>query len=173
MSPTLIVEYNEDEHRKVTAFLEGLRNRLDGPTGHDQIQDILLKHLEPLVERERAILEPHNKSGALSGSLIARKGTGDLPGTVSVFSAPTATNTMLMDTWGLRGRMQQKNKLASMGKFKGRKRVFYGTIVHQGHGNAAPVPFASQAVEALGEQATEAAAADILKLITGEESSNG
>jgi hypothetical protein len=169
MSPTLYIQMDEEEHEKFTAFLEGLKDRLVGPSARDRLLPVLLKHLEPLVESERAYLEPHNKSGALSASLTARSGTGDNPGTVSVFSAPTATNTLLEETWGLRGRLQQRKWAANLKPTRTRKRVFYGPIVHQGHGNAAPVPFAAQAVEALGDQAAESAAEDIMEAVIGED----
>jgi hypothetical protein len=168
MGANLIIDFDEDQKESLTAFLDGLRDRLNGPTARQQITPILLKHLEPLVEKEREILEPHNKSGALSASLTARAGSGDNSNTVSVFSAPTATNTILANTWGLRGRMQQKGWAANLRPTKTRKRVFYGAIVHQGHGNAEAIPFADEAAEALGDQAAESAAEDVLKLLMPE-----
>src|ERR1019366_685488 len=108
MSPNLEIRFDDGDQEKLTAFLEGVADRLNGPTARQQIVSILIKHLQPIVAREREILDPHNKSGALSASLTARAGSGDNPGTASAFSAPTATNAMLLDTWGLQGRKQQK-----------------------------------------------------------------
>lgn len=88
-----------------------------------------------------------------------------------------------MSTWGTRGRAQQKRWAAGLTGKKGRKRIFYGTIVHQGHRivkrnasgqlydtgkRAKAVPFASQAVDALGNQQADAASEAIIKHILGD-----
>jgi hypothetical protein len=109
---------------------------------------------------------------------MARSGGGDKAGTISVFSAPTATSKELQATWGLRGRKQQRDWAAGITGKRGKSRVFYGIYVHQGHeiishGRATgkftkPVPFAAQAVESLGDSESEAAASEVLKHIMGD-----
>lgn len=184
MSLTLSVLIDEGDVDRFAAWCKGVGDRA---TGRGEIIPILLSHLEPMVASEKAFLAPHSKSGALAGSLQARAGTGDRPGTMSVFSAPTATAGLLRATWGKHGRKQQRAWAAKL-KPKGRRKVFYGPIVHQGHRivergpdgllrqirtrsgkiRTDPVPFARQAVEAMGDQQAEAAAGEIMDRILGD-----
>jgi hypothetical protein len=147
----------------------------------DELLPIMLDHLQPLVSSEKSYLSSHSKSGALEAGLAARAGAGDREGTISVFSNPSATAKQLEKTWGTRGRFQQRNWAAGL-RGAGRRRIFYGPIVHQGHRvvrrNAqgdlydtgavtTPVPFAQQAVDALGDQQAEACALAICDHILG------
>ena len=174
--PTLTLLMDEGDLQRYTDFIHGMEKR----AARDELLPILKPNLGTVVEEEHSILEPHNKSGALSLSLKARSGTGDREGTMSVFAAPTATVKQLQSTWG-RGRAQQRRWAANMSG-KGRRRVFYGPMVHQGHrivkrnaqgvlyeakGHADPVPFAADAMAAKGEEAAEKAATEILDHIMG------
>lgn len=166
-----------EDVERFTAFLDGVGRK----ASREELLPILKEHFEPVVAEEKAILADHTESGALVQSLSARAGPGDRPGTMSVFSAPTATTKQLQSTWG-KGRWQQRKWAAGL-KTKGRRKVFYGNIVHQGHRivkrNAqgqlydtgrmtTPVPFAAEAMAAVGEAQSEAAAEALLKHIWGE-----
>lgn len=159
------------------AFCEGIGRR----ASREELLPILQKHLEPLVEHEKGTLSGHSESGALAGSLRARSGTGDRPGTMSVFAAATATPSMLRKTWGLHGRKQQRGWAASLAP-RGRRKVFYADFVEKGHRiihinkfgersesetPATPVLFAQQAAEALGDTEADAAATEVLEHILG------
>ena len=166
MAASLVVEFDDVGREQVLNYYEELRQRAT----RTEIAPLLVGALEPLVASERAYLGGHSRSGALVASLTARSGGGDRPGTVTAFSVPTATAATLRATWG-RGRKQQQRWVAALNG-RGRRRVFYGDIVHQGHrivrrgkvvGQVAAIPFAQQAVEALGDQQAEAAAEAILK----------
>ena len=174
--PTLTLLMDEGDLQRFRDFLNGMEKR----AARSELLPILKRNLEPVVAAEQSILSPHNKSDALSLSLKARSGTGDRDGTMSAFAAPTATVKQLQSTWG-RGRAQQRRWAANM-TGKGRRRVFYGPMVHQGHRvvkrNALgvlydtgkvtqPVPFASDAMATTGEQAAEQAATEILDHIMG------
>jgi hypothetical protein len=174
---TILIEIDDDLAKEaILNWYEGMAER----AAHAEIAPLLVEALQPLVASERAYLGSHNKSGALSGSLAARSGSGDRPGTVTAFSSPTATVKDLKAAWGS-GRAQQRRWAKGLSG-KGRRKIFYGNIVHQGHkvmrrgadgalhvvGKADPVPFAQQAVDALGEQAAEAAAEAITKHVIGE-----
>jgi hypothetical protein len=142
---------------------------------------ILKAGLDPMVASEKSFLAPHSKSGALGGSLQARAGSGDRPGTVSMFAAATATVKQIQATWGAKGRKQQRGWHGAL-KGKGRVKVFYADYVHKGHrivktrangetylaGKAAPVPFAQQAVDALGDAQAEKVARAVLDHILGD-----
>jgi hypothetical protein len=172
MNLTLTLLMDRADVEKFTAYL--------GAMGRRASRDALLPKLKdafvPLVQAELANLSGHVVSGALVSSLSARAGAGDRPGTMSVFSSPTATVKQLQATWG-KGRRQQQGWASRLSAKGGRRRIFYGPIVHQGHRivvrgsdgklrdtgkRIAPVPFASQAVEAMGESQAEAAAGMIL-----------
>ena len=178
---TIQILINEEDVRSFDAFINGIATRAEDV---DKVRDILKEHLEPLVQSEKTFLSDHTQSGALSSSLSARSGGGraDRPGTISVFSAPTATAGMLRSTWGKHGRAQQRRWAAGLAA-RGRAKVFYGEILHRGHnvvkrnkegqlyvaGKAAPVPFAQQAVDALGDVQAEAAAEAIMSFIWGKD----
>lgn len=177
MPATLTILMDEQDMQRFTAFCDAMGRR----TSRAELLPILKEGLEPLVSSEKSTLASHNKSGALSTSLTARSGSGDRPGTISVFSAPTATVKQLQATWGS-GRKQQRGWAAGLSG-KGRRQVFYGPIVHQGHRivkrgkdgqlhdtgkRTTPVPFAHQAAESLGESQAEAIAEAILTHIVGE-----
>lgn len=181
MPSTISILLDPADIQKFTDFYADMENRL---RNRQAMVSILLKHLDPLVVSERSYLSSHDKSGALSLSLRARAGSGDRPGTISVFSSPTATVKELQSTWGsLRGRTQQKRWLARMSG-KGRRLIRYGNIVALGHKivkrNAAgdlyevdrrpvdPIPFAQQAVDSIGDAEAEAAANDVLGYIFGD-----
>ena len=160
-----------------TAYYDEVGRKLS----RSEMTPILKEHLEPMVESEKSYLAPHSKSGALAGSLAARAGSGDRPGTVSVFAAATATPAMLQATWG-RSTAQKRGFMASMKSRKGRRKVFYADFVEKGHrivktradgatylaGKAEPVPFAQQAVDALGDAQAEKAATEVLNFILGD-----
>ena len=85
---------NEEDVRNFTSYVDGMGRR----ASRDQLLPILKKHFEPVVAAERQFLSGHSRSGALMTSLVARTGAGDKPGTMSVFSAPTATTKQLQKT---------------------------------------------------------------------------
>ena len=164
MSLTLTLLMDPADVEKFTAYLEGMKTRAErGP-----VMAKLLEAFAPVAAAEQAFLRGggHVISGALVSSLTARAGgvSRDNPGTISVFSAPTATTRMLMKTWRVSRRKQQREWTLKE-KLSARQRVFYGPIVHQGHGNASPIPFASSAMDELGEQQAEVASESILELI--------
>jgi hypothetical protein len=170
---------DENDVRLFTSFLEGMERR----TARQLILPILQRNLEPLVASERSYLSSHIKSGALSQSLSSRIAGGgrDRPNVMTAFSAPTATSQQLESTWrGLSARKQQRGwALPKKGR---RARVFYGPIVHQGHRvvkrnqsgelydtgkRVAALPFAQQAMDAMGDSNGELAATEIMNLIVG------
>ena len=172
MSLTMHLLVDQEDMDRLAVYMESIGERLKA---RQEILPILTKYFEPLAAQERSYLEtdtnkagdPHVISGALDASLTARSGSGDRAGTVSVFSAPTATTKTLMETWrGANGRKQQRGWQLKE-KMSARQRVFYGPIVHQGHGAAKAYPFAQQAVDALGETNAEAAAQELLNHIVG------
>lgn len=179
MSMTIPILVDQQDVEQFTSFLEGMERR----TARQQLVPIMKQYLEPLVEKEKEYLGDHTVSGALSESLAARSGAGDRANTISVFSAPTATTKQLQATWGAQGRAQQKGWASRLKPKRGRRRVFYGPIVHQGHrivkrnaagelydtgDKTAPVPFASQATDALAEQKSEALSEALLRHILGD-----
>ena len=181
MSQMITIEFDETDMARVVVYFDAVAHRLEGESAKQELTPILLEALQPLIESEKGFLSGHNKSGALAGSLIGRAGRGDYPGTVSVYSAPTAKASTLKVAWA-GGRKQQRGWAAKL-KPKGLRSVFYGAIVHQGHRivkrNAAgelyatggvvdPIPFARQAVESKGDQQMEAAAEAVLdKIVNG------
>ena len=168
--------------------LERLRDFIDVMSrrvARAELLPIMKSHLEPVAASERAFLSGggHNKSGALSVGLKARAGGGDRPGTISVFIAPTATKKQLITKWG-QGRPQQQRwaRKLSQSPSKGKRAVFYGPIVHQGHRivkrradgtlydtgkRTKPVPFAAAAAEAMGQRQADKMADALLTHITG------
>ncbi len=165
MNLNIAFSMNEADVENVNHYIDVMGKR--AMDGGGAIKAILLKHLEPMVAAEKVYLAPHSKSGALEASLQARAGTGDRPGTISVFAAPSATTATLRQTWG-QGRAQQRRWFNKIPKDKrGRTAVFYGPIVHQGHGNAAPVPFAADTVDSMGDAAMDDAAEEVLNYIVG------
>ena len=176
MSVAVSILVDPQDIQRVTDYLASMERR----TGRAELLPILKEGLEPVVAAEKSYLSSHSKSGALEQSLAARSGSGDRKGTLSVFAAPTATVKLLKETWG-KGRRQQQG-WASRLQGKGRRKVFYGPIVHQGHRivkrnaqgelydtgkRTQPVPFAQQAVDAMGEQQAEWIAEQILDRILG------
>ena len=131
-----------------------------------EILPIMLDAMGPVVAEEKSNLAGHSKSGALEASLKARSGGGDRPGTISVFSTPTATRAMLRKRWG-KGRAQQRKWAAGSSLIGGgRKSVFYARFLEGGHdlvrngekvGHVEPYPFAAPAMPTLEEQAEIAA----------------
>lgn len=177
MTLSLPIIMNEQDVAHFTAFVDGMGRR----TSRDQLLPILKKHFEPVVAKEKSYLAKHTRSGALITSLSARSGAGDRPGVMSVFSAPTATTKQLQRTWG-KGRSQQRVWAAKLKKSRGRRRIFYGPIVHQGHRivvrnskgqlidtgkKTKPIPFALQAMATIGEDNAERAAEEMLDHILG------
>jgi len=178
---SLVVRIAMDE-RDLAAFTEYC-DTMGKKLARKELLPILLEHLEPMAASERDFLEDHTISGALALSLRARSGSGDRPGTISAFSAPTATVKQLQSRWGA-GRKQQRKWAAGLAGASGRRAVFYGPIVHQGHRivkrnkagelvdtgkQVAPVPFAQQAVDAMGDEQAEAAGQQILDYIFGDD----
>ncbi len=180
MNMTLTLLITDDEIAKFTSFMEGMAKR----TRREKILPILQRHLEPVVQRERDIMSPRSKSGALVASLSARVagGKADRPNTMTAFSAPTATSKQLEATWRGATARRQQTKWA-LPKKRRRGRVFYAPIVHQGHRivkrNAAgelydtgkttrAVPFAEEAMDALGESEGSAATEEIMDQVLGE-----
>jgi hypothetical protein len=171
--PTFSLLVDPGDIARFTAFCDGIGRK----ASREELLPILEKHLQPLVDREKAILSNHTQSGALAASLSARSGAGDRPGTMSVFSAATATKATLQKTWGHGN--AAKRAWASETAKRGRRKVFYADWVEKGHriikvnkagkrseaGHADPVFFAQQAAEALGDQEAEAAANEIMEHI--------
>jgi hypothetical protein len=159
-------------------FADWLRD-MGRRTSRQELLPILKGFMDPAVEEERGLV--NDNSGALSASLKARAGSGDRPGVVSVFSAPTATRRQLIKKWGA-GRRQQRGWAAQIEPGRGRRAVFYAPFVELGHrmvkrmasgelkviGTVVPHPFAAPAMTALEAQGDEAADA-ILKHIMGED----
>ena len=175
---TFSVTMDPDELGQLTSYFDGM---IDRAKDRGAISSILQTAISPLSASEQDTLSSHKKSGALSASLVARTGGGDRAGTVSAFIAPTASHATLQATWGKHGRKQQQKWAAGLSRKGGRARVFYATMVHQGHivithGHVAttgkahtdPIPFARMAADALGEDQSDAAANAILAYIVGE-----
>jgi len=173
MSMTLSLQMDTGDVEKFTTYLESMERR----ASRAELLPILKKAFAPVAEAERDNLANHTISGALASSLSARAGAGDWPGTMSVFSAPTATVKQLQTKWG-KGRKQQQGWAAGL-KGKGRRRIFYGNIVHHGHimmvrapgggyevSKTHPwvegIPFATDAMAAEGDAQSEVAAQMIL-----------
>src|SRR5574340_1224371 len=91
---TIDVLTTEQDMLAFSQFLDDMKHRIDGPSARQQISPILLEALQPMVASEKSFLADHTRSGALSRSLKARTGSGDRPGKISAFSAPTATNAL-------------------------------------------------------------------------------
>jgi len=179
---TLRMEMDQSDMARFLAVLDSADKR---SAEKHKIGKILQRALEPVAKAEKAYFT--SRSGALAESLVARSTGGrvDRPDVVSAFVAPTATTEALAQTWG-RGRAQQRGwKLKP--RRTARQKIFYATMVHQGHRivrrNAAgelydtgkrakAVPFAAEAMAELGEQQGEAAAEELLNYIWGE-SDNG
>ena len=177
MAMTLSILMDSGDVQKLTDYLGSMERR----AARAELLPILKRHLDPLVASEKSFLGSHTVSGALALSLSARSGSGDRPGTISVFSASSATNKQLQSTWG-NGRAQQRGWASKLKSKRGRRRVFYGPIVHQGHRivkrNSAgqlydtgkmtkPVPFAQQAMDHMGDAQAEMAANEIIDHILG------
>lgn len=174
--PTIQIDYDQQDMDAFGAFCLSMERK----ASRAALLPILTQYLEPMVDREKAFLSSHNKSGALSGSLAARSGSGDRPGTISVFSAATATSKELESTWG-KSTAQKRGFVTNIKKKTGRRKVFYSDFVEKGHrlvkvnaagqgrtvGMVAPIPFAQQAVDSLGDQQAEAAAKAVLDYIVG------
>jgi hypothetical protein len=165
MPLTIIIDMGDE----LGAYLRDLGRR----AAVAELKPILIEHMAPIVAMEKSILSGHSKSGALGGSLQPRVGTGDRPGTISVFSAATATKKFIREHWG-RGRRQQQGWAMNakyQGNKGGRKAIFYAPFVEAGHrvvkrnamgqladtgGRAQPVHFAKGAMDALGDQQADA-----------------
>lgn len=175
--PGLTLMFDVQDFGRVTQFIMDMGRRMS----RAELLPILKEKFEPLVAMERSILSSHSKSGALIESLKTRSGGGDFPGTMSVFSAPTATRKALKAAWS-RGRAQQQKWAAAIEPGRGRKSVFYGPFVEKGHRivrrnkegvlvdtlrRTAPVHFARGATEALGEKQSEEAAQAVIDFIIG------
>ena len=176
MGLTVIIDM-DDSFRD---FLKDIEDRAD----IKNLDAILIAHMKPIVDKEKSILSDHSKSGALAGSLEPRVGTGDRPGTISVFSAPTARKKFLREHWG-RGRRQQQGWALHpkyQGNKGGRMGIFYAPFVELGHrqvrrnaeGQLAEVAdptqavmFAHGAMEELGDQQAEALGDAVLTYICG------
>ena len=162
----------------ITSWLSGMERH----ASRAELLPILMKHMEPVVAAEKAILAPHSKSGALAGSLQARSGGGDRPGTLSVFSAATMSRAALIKAWS-GGRAQQRGWASRMKRKGGRRSIFYGVMVEGGHRQVkrlasgqlaevgspvAGVHFAAQAMATVGQREADAAAEAIMDHIMGE-----
>jgi hypothetical protein len=157
--PTLTVgaTVTIDGADEVAAFFTSMSKRM----ARAELLPIMLEAMGPVVAAEKGFLGPHSKSGALEASLKARAGGGDRPGTISVFSTPTATRAMLRKRWG-RGRAQQRMWAAGSSLIGGgRKSVFYARFLEGGHdivrgdkivGHVKAYPFAAPAMPTLEEQ---------------------
>ena len=142
---------------EVSNFIEAMGRR----AARAELLPIMLEAMQPVVAAEKGFLADHIQSGALERSLKARAGGGDRPGTISVFSAPTATRAMLRKLWG-KGRAQQRRWAAGSSLIgNGRKSVFYGKFLEKGHdivrggevvGHVDPYPFAAPSIPTLEEQ---------------------
>lgn len=176
MIPTLQVIVDPSDISQFEAYYDAVGKKL----AREQMIPILKSFLDPMVASEKAFLAGHTESGALAGSLSARAGSGDRPGTISVFAAATATTKQLQATWG-KSTPQKRGYVARIKKKTGRRSVFYADFVEKGHrivkvkhgtayvaGQAKPVPFASQAVDAMGDEQANAAAEAVLDYILGD-----
>jgi hypothetical protein len=167
MSLTLEITFDSQDLARLQGFFEDMGRR----AARSELLPILKEAFEPVVARERSILSGHVKSGALLASVKARTASPvrDVPGTLSVFSNVNATRRAAVKHWS-RGRAQQRGWAAveAAKGTRGRVKIFYGPIVHQGHGKAKPIPFARQAMEDVGEQSAETASKAILDHIVGD-----
>lgn len=168
------VTYDENEISTISQYYDAVGRK----AARSEISPILIEAIKPIVDKAKDILSPHNKSMALTTSLSARTGSGDRPGTISAFAAPTATTNQLRRTWGSKTRSTNQKRqfyrdIKASGK-KGRTKIFYADYVHQGHklvkkgrvvGNVDPIPFSAQAVEQVGDQQADIAANRILDKI--------
>ena len=175
--PQISVLLDPSDVNAFSKWLDAMGRRMS----REEILPILMKHFEPVVAAEKANLAGHIKTGALSGSLQARSGGGDRPGTISVFSAPTMTRAKLIKAWS--GGSAQKRGFASrMNRKGGRRSIFYGVMVEGGHRQVkrlasgqlaevgSPVPgvfFAARAMAEAGQRGADAAAEEIMKHIEG------
>lgn len=177
--PIIEIIFDEGELSDLRRWLSGMTNRM----GRKELLPILLEGLRPIVAKEKSILaQGHNQSGALSMSLMARSGSGDRPGTISVFSAALGSKAKLIKLWS-KDRAQLRGQAARVAGGTWGRRVNYAPFVEGGHRivkrNAAgqlkdtgkradPVHFAAGAMEALGDAQAEAAAVAILEHIVGK-----
>lgn len=150
MSLTISILVDPHDIQQFTSFVDAMARRA---SDRAPMVEILKAGLEPVVAAEQANLAGHDKTGALSASLVARSGSGDRPGTISAFVRPTARSK--------RGKHQM-----------------YGPMVHQGHiiirrrpakeGDKIftdPIPFARDAMESVGETNADAVAESLMKYI--------
>jgi len=158
-----------------TDYLEGCGKRM----ARQELLPILKGFMGPVASAMRSNVD--SESGALAKSLVERSGSGDRPGVISVFVAPTATRKQLIKKWG-GGRKQQRGWAADIEPGRGRRSVFYAPFVELGHrmvrrgadgslhvvGSVDPHPFAAPAAPLLDSQGDTAAEA-ILRRITGED----
>ena len=174
---TLSVLLNPGDMDRWTGWLQSIETKM----AREEILPILMEHFAPVVAAEKGILSGHSKSGALEASLFARSGSGDRPGTMSVFSAPTATTKQLATAWG-RGRGQQRRWSAGLVGKKGRRGIFYASMADRGHRvvkrkangelydtgkRTQGIGYVSGAMEQTGDVQADAAANAILNHITG------
>lgn len=166
------VQFDEAGLSAISGYYQSIGKKL----ARAELMPILIDAINPVVSKEKEILSKHIVSGALSSSLKARAGSGDRPGTISVFAAPTATMKTLKATWGQSTKQKRRfhANLAAKGK-RGRTAIFYADFLHEGHRlvkkkngvgrvikNVDPVPFAAEAMEAVGDQQADTAANAIL-----------
>lgn len=170
------VMYDQQDIAMLSAYYLSVGRKV----ARDEIIPILKRHLDPMVAEEKKYLAKHTKSGALISSLVSRSGSGDRPGTMSVFAAATATPKQLASTWG-KSTKQKKGFTSNIRKKKGRRKVFYADFLEKGHrlvrknssgvarvvGKVPAYPFAQQAVDSIGDQQAEAAANEVLDHILG------
>ena len=168
-----------DGAQEFSAYLSAVGKRM----ARQELLPILKEAMGPVVESEKSILGPHSKTGLLASSLAVRGGVKDRPDTISVYSRPQATRKQIIKRYSRGRRQQQVWAVTEAGRdWRGRKTVFYGVFVHQGHrfvkrnaagelydtGNVAEaVPFATESMPAL-EEAGAVAAEKIQNFIVGE-----
>ena len=177
--PVLGIIFDDGDMQRVREWLAGMGRR----ASRQELSPILIDAFEPVVAMEKSILSGHSKSGALEASLVARSGSGDRPGTFSVYSAPVAKSKGALARKWSKGRAQQGAWAERIAAGTWGKRVVYGPFAEGGHRwvkrNAAgqlyevqrapakPIHFAAGAVDALGETQAEKAAEAIMDHILG------
>ena len=177
--PTIGIIFDEGDLARVRQEFAGMKTR----AARQEIIPILLEAFQPVVGEEKSILaEGHNETGALSASLKARSGSGDRPGTFSVFSAPLLAKKQLIARW-LTGRAQLRAQAARVAGGTWGRRINYAPYAEAGHRwvrrnakgqlyqvnrpPAKPIHFAAGAVDAKGDEQAEKAADAIMDHVLG------
>ena len=110
MAQSIQILMDESDVQNFTAFCDGMGRR----TSREELLPILQKYFAPVAASERSALSSHTLTGALQASLVERSGPGDRPGTMSVFTTPTASRDTMESTWGQSGLSRHKRYMNSV-----------------------------------------------------------